>query len=57
MLFFFKNDVASPNWYYLVNGKYSAYWASRVAQLVNKQPAMQETPVRFLDWEVLLDKG
>jgi len=45
MLFFFKNDVASPSWYYLVNGKYSAYWASRVAQLVNELPAMQETSV------------
>ena len=27
-------------------------WASRVAQLVKKLPAMQETLVQFLDWEV-----
>ena len=33
------------------------YWASLVAQLVKNLPAMQETPVRFLDWEVPLEKG
>ena len=32
-------------------------WASLVAQLVKNQPAMQETPVRFLGWEDLLEKG
>ena len=32
-------------------------WASLVAQLVKNLPAMQETPVRFLGWEDLLEKG
>ena len=32
-------------------------WASLVAQLVKNLPAMQETPVRFLGWEHLLEKG
>ena len=31
--------------------------ASLVAQLVKSPPAMQETPVRFLGWEDLLEKG
>ena len=31
--------------------------ASLVAQLVKDSPAMQETPVRFLDWEDPLEKG
>ena len=33
------------------------YGASLVAQLVKNPPAMQETPVRFLGWEDLLEKG
>ena len=32
-------------------------WASLVAQLVKNPPAIQETPVRFLGWEDLLEKG
>ena len=32
-------------------------WASLVAQLVKNLPAMQETLVRFLDWEDPLEKG
>ena len=32
-------------------------WASLVAQLVNNPPAMQETWVRSLGWEDLLEKG
>ena len=32
-------------------------WASLVAQLVKNLPAMQQTLVRFLGWEVLLKKG
>ena len=32
-------------------------WASLVAQLVKKPPAMQETWVRSLDWEDPLEKG
>ena len=30
---------------------------SLIAQLVKNPPAMQETLVRFLDWEDLLKKG
>ena len=32
-------------------------WASLVAQLVRNPPAMQETWVRSLGWEDLLEKG
>ena len=32
-------------------------WASLVAWLVKNLPAMQETPVQFLSWEDLLEKG
>ena len=32
-------------------------WASLVAQLVKNVPAMQDTWVRSLGWEDLLDKG
>ena len=28
-----------------------------IAQLVKNLPAMQETPVRFLGWKDLLEKG
>ena len=28
-----------------------------IAQLVKNSPAMQETPVQFLGWEDLLEKG
>jgi len=31
--------------------------ASLIAQMVKNPPAMQETPVRFLGWEDLLEKG
>ena len=31
--------------------------ASLIAQLVKNPPAMQESPVRFLGWEDLLEKG
>ena len=31
--------------------------ASLIAQLVKNLPTMQETPVRFLGWEDLLEKG
>ena len=33
------------------------YWASLIAQLVKNLPATQETVVRFLGWEDLLEKG
>ena len=32
-------------------------WAFLVAQLIKNPPAMQETPVRFLGQEDLLEKG
>ena len=35
-------------------------WVSRaslIARLVKNLPAMLETPVQFLDWEDLLEKG
>ena len=35
----------------------SLFGASLVTQLVKNQPAMQETPVQFLDQEDLLEKG
>ena len=35
----------------------SPFWASLIAQLVKNPPAMQETPVRFLGPEDLLEKG
>ena len=31
--------------------------ASLIAQLLKNPPAMQETPVQFLGWEDLLEKG
>ena len=33
------------------------FWATLVAQLVKKSPAMQQTLVRFLGWEDPLEKG
>ena len=32
-------------------------WASLIAQLVKNLPAIQETLVRFLGWDDLLEKG
>ena len=32
-------------------------WASLVAQMVKNLPAIQETWIRFLDWEDPLEKG
>ena len=37
--------------------RYIIHWASLVAQLVKKPPAMQETGVRFLGLEGPLEKG
>ena len=31
--------------------------ASQIAQLVKNQPAVQETPVKFLGWKGPLEKG
>ena len=33
------------------------FGASLVAQLIKNLPAVQKTPVRFLGWEDLLEKG
>ena len=33
------------------------YGVSLVAQLLKNLPAVQETPVQFLGWEDLLEKG
>ena len=37
--------------------KESLRWASLVAQMVKRLPAMRETWVRFLGWEDPLEKG
>ena len=48
--------VLSPNIFYLfIFIVY--YWASLVAQIVKNLPAMQETQVRSLGREDLLEKG
>ena len=39
------------------NTGFEVNWASLIAQLVQNLPAIQETPVRFLNWEDLLVKG
>ena len=40
-----------------IGNPFQCSWASVVAQLVKNLPAMRKTPVRFLDWEDLLEKG
>ena len=35
----------------------SNFTFSLITQLVKNPPAMQETPVRFLDWEDTMEKG
>ena len=39
------------------NRPITSFGASLVAQLVKNQPILQETPVQFLGWEDLLEKG
>ena len=36
--------------------RYVIIWDSWVAQLLKSLPAMQETPIRFLGWEVSLEE-
>ena len=36
---------------------YEKYRASQVTQMVKNLPAMQETPVRFLGWKDVWEKG
>ena len=43
--------------YYLKRNTVFPGWASLIAQLVKNLPAMQETPVQFLDQEDPLEKG
>ena len=43
------------NWETELN--WSLPWASLVAELVKNPPAIQESPVQFLHWEDLLEKG
>ena len=43
--------------FYAVGQMYIQYWASLVAQMAKKPPAMQETRVWSLGWEVPLEKG
>ena len=38
-------------------GQNTEYWAFLIAQLVKNTPALQESPVRFLGQEDLLEKG
>ena len=43
--------------YFIFRGSKITGGASLIAQLVKNPPAMQETPVRFLDWKDPLEKG
>ena len=43
--------------FYAVGQMYIQYWASLVVQMAKKPPAMQETRVWSLGWEVPLEKG
>ena len=36
---------------------YPAFGASLVAQLEKNPPAVPETPIRFLGWEDVMEKG
>ena len=41
-----------------IHSSFDDYQATNlIARLVKNLPAMQETPVRFLGWEELLEKG
>ena len=52
----YKKRLVNLVWHSIDGG---LYWcsASLIAQLVKNLPAMQETPVQFLCWEDLLEKG
>ena len=39
------------------NNLLSKIWASLIAQFLKNPPAVQATPVQFLGWEDLLQKG
>ena len=44
-------------WLIVCDGPTLEFWASLVAQRVKNLPSIQETWVRFLGWEDLLEKG
>ena len=46
-----------PNLGFSIWGAHLSSKVSLVAQLVNNLPAMQETHVQFLGWDVPLEKG
>ena len=48
--------VQSLGWEDPLEEGMATHWASLVAQMVKNLPAMQETLVRFLSWEDLLEK-
>lgn len=49
--FLFTND------FYTIHSSEKKKGTSLIAQLLKNLPPMQETPVWFLGWEDLLDKG
>ena len=49
--------VITVNTFHIIPGNDPLAWASLVAQLVENPPTMQETWVRSLGWEDLLEKG
>ena len=60
----FNRDLCSLRVYTNINNAYNYHYlvltllqASLIAQLVKNLPGMLETPVRFLGWENLLEKG
>ena len=53
----FCGPTLKPVHDYWRNHRFDYMWASLIAQLVNNPPAMQETTIRFLDWEDPLEKG
>ena len=56
-LCFSTPDVVSKTLFYGNKVILRGSWASLIAQVVKKPPAMQETLVRFLGWEDLLEKA
>ena len=42
---------------YITSSMFLYIWASLIAQVVKKPPAMKETPAGFLGWEDPVEKG
>ena len=53
----FALHLAFLNCSYYYHHYYIIWTNQTIAQLVKNPPAMQETPVQFLSWEDLLEKG